>query len=55
MSLLQRLWLSIAALLITVFGVTMTVFGVSGSNTLEEQLAIETENTARSLAQLLSL
>ena len=55
MSLLQRLWLSIAALLITVFGVTMTVFGVSGSNTLEEQLAIETENTARSLAQVLSL
>ena len=30
-------------------------FRVSGSNTLQEQLAIETENTARSLAQVLSL
>ena len=55
MSLLRRLWLSIGVLLITVFAVTMTVFGVSGSNTLQEQLAIETQNTARSLAQVLSL
>ena len=52
MSLLRRLWLSIGVLLITVFAVTMTVFGVSGSNTLQEQLAIETQNTARSLAQV---
>ena len=44
MSLLKRLWLSIAVLLMTVFAVTMTVFGLSGSNTLQEQLAIETEN-----------
>ena len=55
MSLLRRLWLSIGVLLITVFTVTMTVFGVSGSNTLQEQLAIDTENTARTLAQVLSL
>ena len=55
MSLLRRLWLSIGVLLVTVFAVTMTVFGISGSNTLQEQLAIETENTARSLAQVLSL
>lgn len=55
MSLLKRLWLSIAVLLMTVFAVTMTVFGLSGSSTLQKQLAIETENTARSLAQVLSL
>lgn len=55
MSLLKRLWLSIGVLLITVFAVTLTVFGVSGSSRLQEQLAIETENTARSLAQVLSL
>ena len=55
MSLLSRLWISIGALLLTVFAVTLTVFGVSGSNTLQQQLAVETENTARSLAQVLSL
>ena len=55
MSLLSRLWISIGGLLLIVFAVTLSVFGASGSNTLQEQLAIETENTARTLAQVLSL
>lgn len=54
MSLLKRLWISIGALLVTVFAVTLTVFGLSGSASLEEQLAIETENTARTVALVLS-
>lgn len=54
MSLLKRLWISIGALLVTVFAVTLTVFGLSGSAALEQQLAIETENTARTLALVLS-
>ena len=40
--------------LVTVFAVTLTVFGLSGSAALEQQLAIETENTARTLALVLS-
>ena len=54
MSLLKRLWISIGALLITVFAVTLTVFGLSGIASLEEQLAFVTENTARTLLLVLS-
>jgi EAL domain-containing protein (putative c-di-GMP-specific phosphodiesterase class I)/GGDEF domain-containing protein len=55
MSLLKRLWLSIGVLLLTVFTVTLAVFGLSGSATLEEQLRIKTENTTLTTAQFLAI
>ena len=55
MSLLSRLWISIGGLLLIVFAVTLSVFGASGSHTLQEQLAIATENTARTLTHVRSL
>ena len=55
MSLLNRLWLSIGTLLLTVFMVTLTVFGLSGSASLEEQLIVKTQATAQTMAHVLSV
>ena len=54
MSIYKRLWIGLAALMLTVFFVTFILFGMAASSSSEEQLAIETDKNANTLALLLS-
>lgn len=54
MSIYKRLWIGLAALMLTVFFVTFILFGMAASSSSEDQLAIETDKNANTLALLLS-
>ena len=54
MSIYKRLWIGLAALMLTVFCVTFILFGMAASSSSEDQLAIETDKNANTLALLLS-
>lgn len=54
MSIYKRLWIGLAVLMMTVFFVTFVLFGMAASSSSEEQLAVETEKSANTLALLLS-